>query len=74
MMDPIVCAEGLTKFYGAQLGVSDLDFEVGEGEVFGFLGPNGAGKTTTIRLMLDLIRPTRGRIELFGLDPRKDVV
>ena len=73
MMDPIVCAEGLTKFYGAQLGVSDLDFEVGEAEVFGFLGPNGAGKTTTIRLMLDLIRPTRGRIELFGLDPRKDV-
>ncbi len=73
MMAPIIRAEGLTKFYGAQLGVSDLEFEVGEAEVFGFLGPNGAGKTTAIRLMLDLIRPTRGRIELFGLDPRKDV-
>jgi ABC-2 type transport system ATP-binding protein len=72
-MDPVVRAEGLTKFYGAQLGVSELGFEVDGAEVFGFLGPNGAGKTTTIRLMLDLIRPTRGQIELFGLDPRKDV-
>jgi ABC-2 type transport system ATP-binding protein len=63
----------LTKFYGAHLGVRELDFEVHEGEVFGFLGPNGAGKRTTIRLMLDLIRPTRGRIELFGAEPRKDV-
>ncbi len=42
--------------------------------MFGYLGPNGAGKTTTIRLMLDLIRPTRGRIELFGLDARGDSV
>ena len=70
---PIVRAEGLTKFYGTQLGVSELEFEVDGAEVFGFLGPNGAGKTTTIRLMLDLIRPTRGMIELFGRDPRKDV-
>ena len=44
------------------------DFDVAEGEVFGFLGPNGAGKTTTIRLLLDLIRPTSGRMELFGLE------
>jgi ABC-2 type transport system ATP-binding protein len=63
----------LTKFYGRDRGVVDLDFEVHGGEVFGFLGPNGAGKTTTIRLMLDLIRPTRGRIELFGLEPHLDV-
>ena len=40
--------------------------------MFGFLGPNGAGKTTTIRLLLDLIRPTGGRVELFGADPRRD--
>jgi ABC-2 type transport system ATP-binding protein len=52
--------------------VTELDFEVRGGEVFGFLGPNGAGKTTTIRLLLDLIRPTSGRIEVFGLDPRRD--
>jgi ABC-2 type transport system ATP-binding protein len=52
--------------------VRDLSFQVERGETFGFLGPNGAGKTTTIRCMLDLIRPTRGRIELFGLDSRRD--
>ncbi len=67
-------AETLTKFYGASRGVVDLDFEVRQGEVFGFLGPNGAGKTTTIRLLLDLIRPTRGRAEVLGLDARRDAV
>ena len=72
-MTAVVRADKLTKFYGRERGVVDLDFEVGTGEVFGFLGPNGAGKTTTIRLMLDLVRPTRGRIELFGADPRRDV-
>ena len=54
------------------VGIVSLgDFAVESGEVFGFLGPNGAGKTTTIRLMLDLLRPTRGRLELFGLDARR---
>jgi ABC-2 type transport system ATP-binding protein len=69
----VVRAERLTKLYGRHRGVAELDFSVEAGEVFGFLGPNGAGKTTTIRLMLDLIRPTRGRIELFGTEPRRDV-
>jgi ABC-2 type transport system ATP-binding protein len=68
----VVRAEQLTKFYGRDRGIVDLDFSVDAGEVFGFLGPNGAGKTTTIRLMLDLIRPTRGRVELFGVDPRRN--
>ena len=45
-----------------------LDLEVGRGEIFGFLGPNGAGKTTTIRMALGLIRPSAGRVELFGQD------
>jgi beta-exotoxin I transport system ATP-binding protein len=66
--------EGLTKYYGRARGIVDVDLVVEAGEVFGFLGPNGAGKTTTIRLMLDLIRPTRGRVELFGLDARRDGV
>src|SRR5690349_21210034 len=66
-------AERLTKRYGEARGVLDLSFAVNSGEVFGFLGPNGAGKTTTIRLILDLIRPTTGRIEVFGADPRRDV-
>ena len=68
MSTPVVRADGLTKWYGRSRGVIELSFEVLPGEVFGFLGPNGAGKTTTIRLLLDLIRPTSGRIELFGLD------
>lgn len=70
---PVVRARGLTKFYGRDRGVLDLDLDVQAGEVFGFLGPNGAGKTTTIRLLLDLLRPSRGRVELFGLEPRMHV-
>jgi ABC-2 type transport system ATP-binding protein len=65
-------AEGLTKQYGPVRGLVGLDLAVQEGEVFGFLGPNGAGKTTTIRLLLDLIRPSDGRAEVFGLDTRRD--
>jgi ABC-2 type transport system ATP-binding protein len=71
MAAPVVRADRLSKHYGGHRGVDDLTFEVREGEVFGYLGPNGAGKTTTIRLLLDLIRPTNGRIELFGLDVRR---
>jgi ABC-2 type transport system ATP-binding protein len=73
-MAAVVRAHALTKRYGRERGVTELDFEVEPGEVFGFLGPNGAGKTTTIRLLLDLIRPTSGRLEVFGLDPRRDGV
>ena len=63
--------DNLTKYYGKVRGIEALDLEVQEGEVFGFLGPNGAGKTTTIRLALDLIRPTRGSIQVLGLDARQ---
>jgi len=62
----IIETERLTKYYGKIRGVEDLNLSVREGEVFGYLGPNGAGKTTTIRLLLDLIRPTRGTVRLFG--------
>ena len=74
MTPPVIRAYSLTKEYGGTRGVVELEFTVGPGEVFGFLGPNGAGKTTTIRLMLDLIRPTSGRVELFGLDSRRESV
>ena len=74
MVAAAIRADGLTKFYGASRGVLELEFEVGQGEVFGFLGPNGAGKTTTIRLLLDLIRPTKGRAEVLGLDTRREAV
>lgn len=65
--DTVILTDGLTKFYKKQRGIVDLSLTVSRGEVFGFLGPNGAGKTTTIRLLLDFLRPTRGRAALFGI-------
>ncbi len=56
----------LGKKYGRRWAVQSLNLRVLRGEVFGFLGPNGAGKSTTIRMLLSLIRPTTGRVELFG--------
>jgi ABC-2 type transport system ATP-binding protein len=70
--DIAISTDGLVKRYGRVTALTGLDLEVRTGEVFGFLGPNGAGKTTTIRLLLDLIRPTAGRVSLLGLDPTKD--
>jgi ABC-2 type transport system ATP-binding protein len=73
-MADVILAEHLTKSYGKQRGVIDLSFAVKPGEVFGYLGPNGAGKTTTIRTALDFIRPTSGRVAVFGLDSQRDSV
>lgn len=70
MAGEVISAYGLTKHYGSTVGVRDLTFTVQAGEVFGYLGLNGAGKTTTIRLLLDLIRPSAGHVEVFGLDVR----
>jgi ABC-2 type transport system ATP-binding protein len=70
----VIRAEQLTKNYGQNRGIVDVDFAVEAGEVFGYLGPNGAGKSTTIRLLLDLIRPSSGRLTVFGLDSRRDSV
>jgi ABC-2 type transport system ATP-binding protein len=72
--DLAIETEGLTKHYGDVRALEDLDLEVKMGEVFGFLGPNGAGKTTMIRTILDLIRPTRGRATIVGLDSHADAV
>lgn len=71
-MTAAILLERMTKSYGKNRGVADLDLEVEPGCVFGFLGPNGAGKTTTIRVLLDLIRPTSGRALVFGLDSRRE--
>ncbi|MGH7910429.1 MAG: ABC transporter ATP-binding protein [Candidatus Dormibacteraceae bacterium] len=64
----VVETHDLSKRYGARQAVDHLNLRVPQGTVFGFLGPNGAGKTTTIRMLLGLIPPTSGRIDLFGED------
>jgi ABC-2 type transport system ATP-binding protein len=71
---PALRTIALTKNFGATEALKDLDLEVAEGEVVGCLGPNGAGKTTLIRLVLGLLRPTRGRAQIFGLDSRDETV
>ncbi len=63
--------EGLSKRFGSTLALDDVSLVVPPGEVFGFLGPNGAGKSTAIRLLLGLIRPTAGRVWVFGDDAAK---
>ncbi len=56
----------VAKAFGAKEAVRDVSFQVGAGELFGLLGPNGAGKTTTIRMILDILKPDRGRIAVLG--------
>lgn len=68
----VLSVEGLSKTIGKREIVHDISFQVGKGEIFGFLGPNGAGKTTTIRMLVGLIRPTRGSIKIGGYDLRKE--
>ena len=68
--DVVLRTAGLTRRFGRLTAVADLDLEVSRGQVFGFLGPNGAGKTTTIGMILGLLRPTAGHVEMFGLDTR----
>lgn len=59
-------AENLVKEFGDFKAVNQVSFELHRGEIFGFLGPNGSGKTTTIRMMLGLLKPTRGQVEILG--------
>jgi len=63
---------GLTKYYGKDRGIIDLNLKINEGEIFGFIGPNGLGKTTTIRLFLSLLFPTSGSSKIFNYDIAKD--
>ena len=64
----VLKTNGLSKRFARRWAVKDLNLEVHRGDVFGFLGPNGAGKSTTIRMILTLLRPTAGSIEIFGKD------
>jgi ABC-2 type transport system ATP-binding protein len=68
----VLALDRVTKRFDQTVAVDDLSFEVREGEVFGFLGGNGAGKTTSLRMALDIIRPTSGRIEVLGRAPGRD--
>lgn len=65
-MTAIVETNGLTKRYGENLSVNNLNLSVRVGSIYGFLGPNGAGKTTTLKMLLGLVHPTKGEINLFG--------
>ncbi|MFF2177248.1 ATP-binding cassette domain-containing protein [Lysinibacillus sp. NPDC058147] len=62
----IVQTQNLTKKYGSINSVNKVDLRVQEGEIYGFLGPNGAGKTTTLKMLLGLIKPSEGTINIFG--------
>jgi ABC-2 type transport system ATP-binding protein len=66
MPDFVLTLEDVVKRFGRFAAVDGLSFNVARGEIFGFLGPNGAGKTTTLRMILDIIRPTSGRINVLG--------
>jgi ABC-2 type transport system ATP-binding protein len=71
MNDVAIRIENLTRDFGSVRALNNLSLEVPAGKIFGFLGPNGAGKTTTIRLLLGLLEPTSGRVEVLGFDSSK---
>src|SRR6201998_2034977 len=70
---PVIQVSGIRKPYGSTVAVSEISFEVSEGEIFGLIGPNGAGKTTTMECVEGVRRPDRGHISILGLDPFRDV-
>jgi ABC-2 type transport system ATP-binding protein len=66
--------KNLSKNYGKQSAVQDLNFRLEEGQIVGFLGPNGAGKSTTLKMMMGLIRPSDGSILIDGKDPQEQEI
>ena len=72
MADLILQTQALSKRYGRRMVVADLSLQIEPGDIFGFLGQNGAGKSTVMRMLLGLVRPTSGRIRLFGSNGVKD--
>ncbi len=68
MPTPVVCVRDLTKKFGDVTAVDGVSFDIRPGETVGLIGPNGAGKTTTFQMLLGVITPTRGTIEMFGLN------
>ena len=72
----VIKVQNISKHFGSLKAVDDLSFEVQAGQVFGFLGQNGSGKSTTIRMLLSLIHPTSGQIEIFGkrIEKNRDAI
>jgi len=66
-MNPIVAARGLTKYYAGVKAVDSVDFQIEQGECFGFLGPNGAGKTTVMKIIYCFMPPTSGDVKVLGM-------
>src|SRR5687768_10653552 len=69
--DATVAVHGVSKWFGTKVAVSDVSCSFGPG-ITGLLGPNGAGKTTLMRVVTGLLRPSEGRVSVFGTDPRQD--
>jgi len=67
-MEPVITTDKLTKRFGSFVAASELTFEVGKGEIFGFLGANGAGKTTAMRMLCGLLAPSSGKAKVAGFD------
>ncbi|HEY0869702.1 MAG TPA: ATP-binding cassette domain-containing protein, partial [Acidothermaceae bacterium] len=76
MTDPepqaLIHARGLVKKFGEFVAVDGIDFDVAQGEAFGFLGPNGAGKSSTMRMIGCVSPPTAGTLSILGMDPHRD--
>lgn len=70
-MGPVITTNSLTKKYKDKTVVSQLDLRIPGGSIYGFLGPNGAGKSTTLKMLLGLIRPTEGKIQILGKEVQK---
>lgn len=73
-MDYIVQTRNVSKSFGREQAVIDLNMKIPKGEIYGFLGPNGAGKTTTIRMLLGLMKPTSGSIHIFNKEIRTEKI
>lgn len=74
MTDSVIEIKKLTKYYGKQQALDEINLEVKKGEIFGFIGPNGAGKTTTLRILLGMLNKNSGEVKLLGGDPWRDRV
>ena len=73
-LDPAVSLKGVTKKYGDIVAVDYLNLDVKQGEVFGLLGPNGSGKTTTLKMVLGLVKPDSGSVEVLGMNVQQNPV